>query len=821
VANALQPEIPFICVSGTIGEEKAVELLKKGASDYVIKDRLNRLAFAVGGALKEKEGQAVRKQSEKTLQASKDFLANIINAVGSPVFVKDDKHKFCLVNTAFCLFLNLSAEKLIGKTGYENFPKEQFDVFIAKDKEVIDTGKENINEEFITDGKGQIRTIITKKTLYTDAHGNKFLVGIINDITEQKRAEQEIKQGYIFSETLLKTIPFGMDIVDETGTVLFQSENFSRIFRKDAIGKKCWDLYKDSKEQCFDCPLNKGITIGKTETYESQGVLGNKIFEIIHTGMMYEGKKAMLEIFQDITERKRIEEQQRESNMQFTKLSKNVPGLIYQFSRRVDGTYYVPIASEGIKEIYGCSPEDVLEDFSPIAKVINPDDFDRIVADIEYSAKHLSIFTCEYRVQIEGQPIKWIYTKSIPEKLADGTITWYGFNNDITESKQTELELTIAKDKAEESNRLKSAFLSNMSHEIRTPMNGILGFAALLKKPNLSSESQQDFIQSILISGTRMLNTINSIVDMSKIESGHMNINIDETNINEKLEFIYKFFKPEVESKGLKLLFRNSLTAKESIIKTDKEKAFSILTNLLKNSIKFTSEGSIEFGYEKKGEYLEFFVKDTGIGIPHNQQKFIFERFRQGSESNNRDFEGSGLGLSICKSYVEMLGGRIWVESEEGKGSIFYFTIPYDSVEEETQTIENVVFTENEETQDKKLKILVVEDDEISFSLLTRTLQNISSEVLHAITGVQAIETCRRNPDIDLILMDIRMPEMDGLEATQRIRKFNKDVIIIAQTANAFTGDREKAIGAGCNDYIIKPIDNTLLMALILEHFIN
>jgi CheY-like chemotaxis protein len=214
-------------------------------------------------------------------------------------------------------------------------------------------------------------------------------------------------------------------------------------------------------------------------------------------------------------------------------------------------------------------------------------------------------------------------------------------------------------------------------------------------------------------------------------------------------------------------------------------------------------------------------VKDTGIGIPHNQQKFIFERFRQGSESNNRDFEGSGLGLSICKSYVEMLGGRIWVESEEGKGSIFYFTIPYDSVEEETQTIENVVFTENEETQDKKLKILVVEDDEISFSLLTRTLQNISSEVLHAITGVQAIETCRRNPDIDLILMDIRMPEMDGLEATQRIRKFNKDVIIIAQTANAFTGDREKAIGAGCNDYIIKPIDNTLLMALILEHFIN
>src|SRR5664280_721648 len=390
------------------------------------------------------------------------------------------------------------------------------------------------------------------------------------------------------------------------------------------------------------------------------------------------------------------------------------------------------------------------------------------------------------------------------------------FQNEEKEKRAT--ELTIAKEQAEESDRLKSAFLTNMSHEIRTPMNGILGFTELLKEPNLSSDDQLDYIQTIQISGARMLNTINSIVDMSKIESGLMKVDIKETNINEKIEFTYKFFKPEVEIKGLQFLVKNSLPSKEVIIKTDNEKVYGILTNLIKNAIKFTFEGSIEFGYEKKGEYLEFFVKDTGIGIPQKQYQLIFERFRQGSESHNRGYEGSGLGLSIAKTYVEMLGGKIWVESEEGKGSTFYFTIPYNAVLDEKTEIKNAISAEHKKGQLKNLKILIVEDDEISYSLLTKMLQKISYEVLHAITGVQAVEACRNNPDIDLVLMDIRMPKMDGNEASRQIRQFNKDVIIIAQTAYAFSGDREKAIEAGCNDYISKPINSTSLFELIKKH---
>jgi signal transduction histidine kinase len=385
--------------------------------------------------------------------------------------------------------------------------------------------------------------------------------------------------------------------------------------------------------------------------------------------------------------------------------------------------------------------------------------------------------------------------------------------------KQT-AELISAKEQAEKSDHLKSSFLTNMSHEIRTPMNGILGFAELLKEPNLTGEEQQEFIKIIQISGARLLNTINNIVDISKIESGLIKVDIKESNINEQIEFIYKFFKHEVESKGIQFSFKYGLQSKEAIIKTDVEKIYAILTNLVKNAIKFTNEGSIELGYEKKDKYLEFYVKDTGIGIPKNQTELIFERFRQGSELHNRDYEGSGLGLSISKSYIEMLDGKMWVESEEGKGAIFYFTIPYYTESEEKTAIIDVVYGKDNEDQIKNLRILVAEDDEISNSLISRMLQKISKEVLHARTGVEAIVTCRKNPDLDLVLMDIRMPDMDGYEATRQIRQFNKDVIIIAQTAYAFSGDREKAIEAGCNEYISKPINKTLLYELIKKlHF--
>jgi CheY-like chemotaxis protein len=282
-----------------------------------------------------------------------------------------------------------------------------------------------------------------------------------------------------------------------------------------------------------------------------------------------------------------------------------------------------------------------------------------------------------------------------------------------------------------------------------------------------------------------------------------------------------------VAAKGLRLSYKNGLPAKDALIITDREKVYAILTNLVKNAIKYTPSGSIEFGYEVVGEKgiapLQFYVRDTGIGIPKNRRDAIFERFIQADISDKMARQGAGLGLAITKSYIELLGGKIWVESEEGQGSVFYFTLPYTikSMKEVTDgLIESDSKSESSEfPTGSKLKILIAEDDETSEILMGIMVELYSREILKARTGIEAVEQCRKNPDIDLVLMDIQMPEMDGYEAIRQIRQFNKDVVIIAQTAFGLSGDREKSITVGSNDYISKPIDNALLEGLIKKYF--
>ncbi|MEI6678975.1 MAG: response regulator [Mariniphaga sp.] len=387
------------------------------------------------------------------------------------------------------------------------------------------------------------------------------------------------------------------------------------------------------------------------------------------------------------------------------------------------------------------------------------------------------------------------------------------------ELEKTNRALLVALNKAEENDRLKTAFLNNISHEIRTPFNGILGFLSILQHEDLSDPERDEYISVINQSSIRLMSTINDIVEISQIQTNQVRLVSYMTNLRDLGEELFNRFNSQAINKGLKLIIHSHLPKSIDSAYTDGKKLNNILSCLIDNAIKFTKVGSIDLDIFKVDDFLKFSVKDTGIGIPKNKHYEIYQRFMQIDGSNTRQFEGSGLGLSIAKAHIEMLGGTIWLESEEGEGSTFHFTIPLIPVPDEKNLVSVKIPDRSTGHQGRNLKILIAEDNEISGILISLVVRKFGQDVIIAKTGIEAVEACRMNPDIDLILMDIKMPEMDGHEATRQIRQFNSDVVIIAQTAYALPGDREMAIAAGCNDYISKPIMQALLNALMEKYF--
>ncbi|MGQ1785932.1 PAS domain-containing sensor histidine kinase [Saccharicrinis sp. GN24d3] len=374
----------------------------------------------------------------------------------------------------------------------------------------------------------------------------------------------------------------------------------------------------------------------------------------------------------DIAKRNRMEEALRQSEARFRCLLQDIENISVQGYGPDGTTQYWNRASE---KLYGYSAQEAIGK-NVVDLIIPPElkDFvNKAIKEMAVSGQPIPAAELSL-LRKDGSRVSVFSNHSIIN-IPGRKQELFCIDIDLTKLKQTEKELL----QAEENERLKSAFLANMSHEIRTPMNGILGFAEILRTQKLTVHKQQEYIRIIEQSGVRMLSIINDIIDISKIEAGLMKYDIKETNINEQCEYIYTFFKPEVEAKKIEFSLKTSLPTIDAFITTDREKIFAILTNLVKNAIKFTSAGSIEFGYKLTGslKQIQFYVKDTGIGIPKDWCQAIFDRFIQTDISNNVARQGAGLGLSISKAYVEMLGGKIWVESEEGIGSTFNFTIPY------------------------------------------------------------------------------------------------------------------------------------------------
>lgn len=374
-------------------------------------------------------------------------------------------------------------------------------------------------------------------------------------------------------------------------------------------------------------------------------------------------------------------------------------------------------------------------------------------------------------------------------------------------------ELKEAKEKAEESDRLKSAFLANMSHEIRTPMNGIMGFSMMLADPALPKDVRDSYVKIVNSSCDQLLHIVNDIIDISRIEAGQIDLSESSFNLPDLINEVISFYAPAAEGKGIELVIDPlpEIFSETPVIRSDRTKIRQVFDNLMSNAVKFTHSGKITFRCSLQDDFLLAEIEDTGIGIEKDLQDVVFERFRQVETSFSKKYGGTGLGLSITKAYIEKLGGDIHLTSEFGKGSLFSFRLPYKPEKNEKKI----------EKQDLKqtglrtdLTVLVVEDEEINWFYLYEILKK-SVNTIHAANGRQALELIERHPEISVVLMDIKLPDINGLKLTGMIKKFNSNIKIIAQTAFALSGDREKAIEAGCSGYITKPVDKEELLNLI------
>lgn len=682
------PHIPFVFVSGISGEEAAIESLLNGATDYVLKNRLERLVPAITRALRESRLQKEYLKAIETLRKKEEKYRILIDGMNEGLIQTDINNTVLFVNQQACDVMGYSAEELIGMN-CSSFICDSFsyDKKSVK-KKVRDSGEKSVCEiEIKKKDQTKIWIRLSSSPVFNEAGQVVGSIGVLEDINDRKKAEHDIRK----LTMAVEQSPDSIIITDTDGIIEYANPTtatFTGFSSEEMIG---------SKTSIF----NSG---------EKSDINYEELWGTIKSGEIWHGEF---------------------------------------YNQKKNGEYYWESAT--------------------ISPICNPNG-------------HITNFL------------------SIKE--------------DITERKKLTHELILAKEKAEESDRLKSAFLANISHEIRTPMNGILGFSELLKNPELLPEAKDRYIQIIEQSGNRMLSIITDIVDISKIESGQMNLEMQTANINQVLSEVAVLFIPEAQAKGLRLSFTTALPNEKSFIQTDRQKLVQVLTNLIKNSLKFTKTGTINFGYELVDGHLEFYVKDTGVGIPEHQTEIIFDQFRQGSFALTRAYEGAGLGLSISKAFVEMLGGKIWVESEVGHGSVFYFSIPYNNSNSKSVASASGK-NKNETSASPSITILIAEDDANSLMFLKTLLELEKLTILVASNGKEAVESVKNHPEIMLVLIDMKMPVMNGFEATQQIKLLRPDLPVIAQTAYAFAKDQEEALQAGCDEYISKPIKRPVLMEKI------
>jgi PAS domain S-box-containing protein len=678
-------------------------------------------------------------------------------------------------------------------------------------------------------------------------------LGVKEDITDSKLQAEKIRITKDTYESIFNSVSEAIYVHDENGLFIDVNHGAEIMYgyaRDEFKGKKPADISAPGMNdlEAVQKIIQEVAETGIPRSFEFWGKRKNgETFpkEVSVNRGKYFGKDHMIVTARDITERKRVEIARKilyniAHSVHTAKTTEEfLESIRQELSQLFDTTnfivaMYIP-EKDTLKQLIFCDEMDCFDEWDAGQSISG-----QVVKSgktIFLRGDELEAFSKQHKLEVLGTDSAcWLGVPVVIHKQVGGVMVIQHYTNPLAYSeadvalfkmvaheagiyleKQILIEdLIRAKEKAEESDRLKTAFLNNMSHEIRTPLNGIMGFTSLLNDPDSTPDERDYYSRIINQSGRQLISIIDDIINMATIEAGQAQLHESETNVNQLLNDLYLQFVKKINENQVVFNYYSHLSDMQAGIMADETKLTQVLVNLIGNAIKFTEHGKIEFGCRLHDSELLFYVEDSGIGIPEEFHEIIFERFRQVDPGLNRLAEGNGLGLAISKAYVGLMGGEIRVESEPGRGSKFVFKIPYKPVSCEAAEValpskagETIINT------DETLTILLVEDDYSSQMYIETILRSYHIKLIALYNGNHAVEECANNPDIDIVLMDIKIPGIDGLEATRMIKKHRPDLPIIAVTAQALAGDREKALQAGCDEYITKPLKKDALLKII------
>lgn len=791
-----------------------------------------------------------RVEMRQKIKKEKEFNQKIIEL--SPAFILLVDKNGCIksMNKSMLRTLNYSTEEVVGKKCTDLFPNESHGESIVSGFKELKSRTEVLirQNHLLKKGGAEILVEWYGTTIIDDETKDITYLGIGIDITDRNEYEEKLIRNEKRFRSIFENKGTATAILNAEGYVLKanrQCSTLSGFTVKELENGLTWmdfvsandkEFFSDQKRKWEQSPkevLNSFEVELKRKDHAIRNVL-------VNIQVVDENNHRIVTLV-DITDRKRSEMKLAKSENRYKLLFEASPVPLWEEDLTGLFEYLDRLKANGIEDVeqYLNDHREVLFACINKIKVLNVNQAtidlhgasskEELINNLDkvFTERYHKLLTREFAAFARGENT---YAEEIEALTLSGELLYIQLNiqverserkvivatTDITETVLYKKQLTKAKEKAEESDKLKSSFLANMSHEIRTPMNGILGFANILEDEGLTGEEQQEYVAIIQKSGERMLNTINDIIDISKIESGQEKLFVRKTNVDLLIQDLYAFFLPEAKRKGLELVRTGVL--KQYELSTDPDKLNSIFTNLIKNALKFTKHGRILMHVESDEDSFRFKISDTGVGIPANRQQAVFERFVQADLEDTRSFEGSGLGLAISKSYIDMLGGTISMKSEEGVGTTFLVEFPCVSEKLIPEDLPENNDPANK-TEWSKIKVLIAEDDETSMQFLCEILKDITSEIIQAHNGKEAVALLNENEDTDLVLMDIKMPVQDGLSATRQIRAANNNVVIIAQTAYAQADEIDRAKTAGCDDVITKPVSKATLLKMISNRF--